>query len=83
MRMLSKPFINVYIPQVVGRADQPYQKRCPQPPYYPPYSPPSGSGTNCVQVPIYGPASQGSGGGGPSEGGASGYTIIGYKTVCT
>lgn len=44
-------------------------------------TPSAGSGQNCYTVPLYGPASSGSGSG-PAEGGATGSTVIGYTLIC-
>lgn len=71
--MLLKPFQNVVLPRVEGRAGQTYSKQCP-------YqgggssggSTPPDPGHRCVSVPIYGPPS-------PIDGGL---TIIGYTTIC-
>src|SRR5574337_96757 len=75
-----------YVPSVLGRPEQLYQRMCPPPPGYstPPYNTPGGQ--NCYTVPIYGPSGDGGPPPGPAESGGTGSgsaVIIGYQTVCT
>lgn len=84
--VLSKPTLDTYVPPVLGRPEQLYQRMCPPPPGYstPPYNTPGGQ--NCYTVPIYGPSGDGGPPPGPAESGGTGSgsaVIIGYQTVCT
>ena len=80
--MLLKPFQQVFVPGIAGRAAQAYERDCPPTGGS---SPGGGSapapGSRCYVVYVYGPPLPPTGG--PSEGGTSGrVNIIGYYTVC-